>query len=432
MARLKNTRQPAPVYFVDLFAGAGGLSEGLTMANMRPIAHVEADESASMTLRTRAAYRSMHETGNLSAYRAYLTGRLDREQLYARTSAIDASTVINETLSPKTEKEIFRRIDRQLELSGAVELDVLAGGPPCQPFSIVGRHAFGKKGRDGRLWLFKHYVNALREYRPKCFLFENVPGLLSAGDGHFLREILASLNDSGYDCKWSVVDASQYGVLQQRKRLIILGRRNDLLPLLDFPEQVLTNAKVANLLNDLPPVAPGEDASATGYRRTASPYLVSSGLRNNWNILTQHAARPQNARDREIYRRVASLWAESGRRLHCRDLPKKLRPQRSCDCFRDRFKVVAPDLAFSHTVIAHIANDGHYYIHPDINQARSLTVREAARLQTFPDNYYFEGGRRASFKQIGNAVPPILAKAFGFVLRQFVEQTRTIELRISA
>ena len=139
--------------------------------------------------------------------------------------------------------------------------------------------------------------------------------------------------------------------------------------------------------------------------------------------VTQHQVRPNNTTDLEIYRRAVELW-NKGKRLSYEQLPKKLRTRTNLTSFKDRYKVVDGTAHASHTVIAHIAKDGHYYIHPDIEQNRSLSVREAARLQTFPDNYYFESGshqagRAAPYRQIGNAVPVMLAKKIAEAMRGF-------------
>ena len=422
-----------PVVFVDMFAGAGGLSEGLSMAGLVPALHVESNHSACLTLQSREIYRHLHAIGHITLWNNYLARSIERDELLAK-AGLDRnnSAVMCENISEESESRIFDRIDRRLTDLGASELDVLAGGPPCQPFSIIGRHCNGKKDDDDRLWLFRHFVHALEQYKPKCFMFENVPGLLSMKDGRFAREIAESFDNAGYNSVTDIVDASNYGVLQHRRRLIIIGSRKDLQPDIQFPLKQPGLALVGDLLSDLPPVAPGEDGSDKGYYGPPSAYLEKQGIRTDTDELSQHEARFQNERDREIYRMVARLWLSKQERMRCNALPVELRPQRSCECFRDRFKVVAPDLPASHTVIAHISKDGHYYIHPDITQARSLTVREAARIQSFPDSYFFEGGRQAAFRQIGNAVPPLLAKAFGIVLRGYVEQANPTLVSIPA
>jgi DNA (cytosine-5)-methyltransferase 1 len=148
--------------------------------------------------------------------------------------------------------------------------------------------------------------------------------------------------------------------------------------------------------------------------------LQESGIRGTFDFTTQHVARPNNANDREIYKIAVDLWRKEGKRLNYSKLPERLQHHKNKKTFLNRFQVVDPD-GCCHTVVAHIAMDGHYYIypneHPTIENSRSITVREAARLQSFPDDYFFEGSRTAAFKQIGNAVPVVLAYKIALSLR---------------
>ena len=142
------------------------------------------------------------------------------------------------------------------------------------------------------------------------------------------------------------------------------------------------------------------------------PYLQESGIRGTLNFTTQHIARPTNGNDRQIYKMAVDMWMNGRHRLNYAKLPAELQKHKNKETFLNRFSVVDPD-GCCHTVVAHIAMDGHYYIYPTknptVDTVRSITVREAARLQSFPDDYYFEGSRTAALKQIGNAVPVVLA-----------------------
>jgi DNA (cytosine-5)-methyltransferase 1 len=125
----------------------------------------------------------------------------------------------------------------------------------------------------------------------------------------------------------------------------------------------------------------------------------------------------------EIYSIAINKWLNGKKRLHYDELPKRLQTHNNTHAFLDRFKVIDPE-GHSHTVVAHIAKDGHYYIYPDLNQVRSISVREAARIQSFPDSYYFEGGRTAAFKQIGNAVPPLMAASLAKTIFQLLSEQK--------
>ncbi|NLW12224.1 MAG: DNA cytosine methyltransferase, partial [Clostridiaceae bacterium] len=198
-------------------------------------------------------------------------------------------------------------------------------------------------------------------------------------------------------------------VMQHRKRLILVGWKKSHKH--TFPILVPNDIKfsVGDILFDLPKIQAGESANAYA-NDDINSYLTTSNIRTKRDILTWHVARNHLSRDREIYKKAIDKWDNEHQRLKYSDLPPELITHKNKSGFLDRFKVVAADLPTSHTMMAHICKDGHYYIHPDKHQARSLTVREAARVQSFPDNYFFEGSRTAAFMQIGNAVPPLMAK----------------------
>src|SRR5665648_1281441 len=161
--------------------------------------------------------------------------------------------------------------------------------------------------------------------------------------------------------------------------------------------------KENEIFSDLPKLEPGQGNDISEYAGDPSKYLKETRIRSNENILIHHVTRSLNNNDREIYKIAIQLWNAEKKRLNYSDLDEKLKTHKNQKSFLDRFKVVAGNEPASHTVVAHISKDGHYYIHPDMQQLRSISVREAARIQSFPDNYYFEGPRTAKLSQIGNA-----------------------------
>jgi DNA (cytosine-5)-methyltransferase 1 len=401
--------------YIDLFAGAGGLSEGFIRAGFNPVAHVEMDLAACNTLKTRIAYHYLKSIGQSEKYYSYLICEIKRPELYQLIPDKLLNSVINLPIGPENNETIFNLISNQLN---GDKVDLIIGGPPCQAYSLVGR-ARSEDGmkRDPRNHLYVQYAKFLEKYKPRFFVFENVLGLKSAKKGTYLQNMEKLFLKKGYKMKLYILAANNFGVLQNRRRIIILGWREDIeLNLPDLEAIRMPSVfKVNSIFNDLPKINAGEGVDKfVNYRAETNDYLDQKSIRNGIDILTQHIARPHSEQDKNIYRIAVNKWNNKGQRLDYNDLPEFLKTHKNRHSFFDRFKVVAQDLEYSHTVVAHIAKDGHYYIHPDIEQNRSISVREAARLQSFPDNYYFEGvkegqNRTAAYKQIGNAVPPLMA-----------------------
>lgn len=405
--------------FIDLFAGAGGLSEGFIRAGFKPIAHVEMNKDACDTLRTRTAFHYLKENDRVSEYYEYLIGNISRELLWSKIPSHLIKSVINKEISPKTLPEIFEIIDKELKQE---DVDLVIGGPPCQAYSIAGR-ARDPKGmvEDPRNHLYKYYVEFLKRYKPKMFVFENVPGILSANNGGYLELIFEAVREAGYELDKRVLNSKNFGVLQDRKRVIIIGWKKELKLKFPFFEEKENQYEVLkHLFSDLPKIKSGHgEWKLTKYSNEANNYLESTGIRNGIDFTTQHISRKNNENDLEIYRIAVDKWVNEGKRLNYAELPERLIKHNNTKSFTNRFQVVNHK-GLAHTIVAHICADGHYYIHPDIEQNRSISVREAARIQSFPDDYFFESSRTAAFKQIGNAVPVLMGEGIAKKIKEML------------
>lgn len=410
--------------YLDIFAGAGGLSEGFIRAGYSPIAHIEMDTAACYTLKTRLAYKWLSEQHHLGMYSQYLNGQITRQELYNLIPEEVLSCVLNYEISDDTLNEIFEKVD--VCLNGE-PLDLMVGGPPCQAYSLVGR-ARDKNGMvgDKRNYLYIQYAKFLQRYHPRYFVFENVSGLLSAKDTDgelYFDKMRRLFHECGYSVEYKKLNAKNFGVLQNRERIILIGKYGEYADFYPAIPETETTCSVGEIFCDLPKIKAGQGTyrpvPTTHYKGT---YLYTAKIKEvDLEPVTFHCARPHTEQDLKIYKKVVNLWNREKKRLSYVDLPKKLQSQNNLESFLDRFKVVAADLKYSQTVVAHISKDGHYFIHPDAKQNRSLTPREVARLQTFPDNYYFESAtgrpsRTTAFKQIGNAVPVLLAEKIATAL----------------
>ena len=408
---------------IDLFAGAGGLSEGFVQAGFNPIAHVEMDKDACDTLRTRACYHHLAANDRLDVYYAYLKGEITRDKLYSSVPQEVIDSVINVEISDNTINNTFQKIRK---LAKNKHIDFIIGGPPCQAYSLLGRHHKAMED-DPRTRLYLQYGKFLQEFQPYGFVFENVPGLLSAKKGEHFRNLREYFDSLGYHVQYKMLDASDYGVLQVRKRLIIVGwqKQHDLgYP--DIPTK-LTSTVVNDILCDLPELRAGDVQNVASYRLPSNQYLIDSGIRPvEEPFVTQNITRPLNGNDSAIYAHTIRIWNNNHIRLKYTELPIELKTHKNEKSFLDRFKVVDGG-GYSHTLVAHLAKDGHYFIHPTIEYCRSISVREAARLQSFPDNFFFEGSRSAKFKQIGNAVPPLMAKNIAISIQNLLWQHRVFQ-----
>ena len=404
--------------YIDLFAGAGGLSEGFIRSGFFPIAHIERDKHFCLTLKTRIAYNYLKGEDRVDEYYGYLKGEITRDELYNLIPDPLLETVVNKEITGKNCNELFESVDNLLRDFKKQSIDIIIGGPPCQAYSVGGRWIDkDEKLKDNRNYLYKLYARFLLKFKPKLFIFENVPGIRTASTGKYYRNLKKYYRKIGYNVDDKILNAADYGVLQKRKRVIIIGWKKGLN--FQYPEFDTIDNKwtVKDILSDLPALMAGEAIDVGEYISEPTEYLNKFDIRNGNDFVIQHIARPHNEKDLRIYKMAIELWDRDGIRLKNSDIPAKMRTQINVKSFLDRFKVVSKN-DHSHTIIAHIAKDGHYYIHPDINQLRSLSVREAARIQSFPDSYFFEGPRTSVLTQIGNAVPPLLAYS---IARKFQE-----------
>jgi DNA (cytosine-5)-methyltransferase 1 len=358
---------------VDLFSGAGGLSLGLQDAGFSVL--VGADSNAACVETHVANLRGLGWVGDLS----------DPDELLSHLGAWGIETV-----------------------------DLVAGGVPCQPFSRAGRSKLrslvssGTRSRDdSRAHLWSSFLRVIEVLGPRAVLLENVPDLAAWDEGEVLIELREGLRELGYWTDARMLDAHRHGVPQHRQRLFVVGLRRP--GGFRWPDAEERNT-LRDAISDLPEVSGGQRAEVlpyTGPPLTALQRRLRRGVPSDQRPYVHdhitRAVRPDDAQAFALMRPGQTY----------EDLPDHLRRYRS-DIFTDKYKRLEwDDLARS--ITAHIAKDGYWYIHP--SQDRTLSIREAARLQTFPDWFRFSGHPSARYQQIGNAVPPLLAEALGRSLR---------------
>ena len=208
--------------FIDLFSGAGGLSEGFIRQGFNAIAHVEIDKAACNTLLTRTAYHYLNSRNEKEDYLNYLRREISRDKLYSLLPENLMNSVINKPIGSETNQDIFELIDK---LKGKKDIDLIVGGPPCQAYSLIGRAA-DKNGmkEDDRNYLYMQYGEYLKKYQPKLFVFENVLGLLSAKSKtgeKYIDKMLKLFKKIGYETEFKTLNANDFGVLQKRKRCLL-------------------------------------------------------------------------------------------------------------------------------------------------------------------------------------------------------------------
>lgn len=430
---------------IDLFSGAGGLTEGFLNQGYKFVAHVEKEYWACETLKTRIMYYYLKEKNDLEMYNKYLLSsnnyrniEKNREivfEKYPELKDILEKTVLNKKFGDTKKDEeatdindIFKLIDASMEYLNEKKVDIIIGGPPCQAYSVIGRSRMKEKVKeDERNYLFYYYRDIVKKYKPEMFIFENVPGIFTAQEGKIFDEIAEEFNKIGYELKVgnkekkeeNLQEAVNYSVYQTRKRVILFGVRKDLN--YDYPnfteyaEKFNEEINTKNAISDLNKLQDGEgyDRRVVQYKKPPQSKYEEYLRKDSIGILN-HKARRLNSRDKKIYQ-LAIKKSNKNEKLYYNELPENLKTHKNEKSFSDRFKVHGM-YEIPHTIVAHISKDGHYNIHPDIKQCRALTVREAARIQSFPDNYLFEGPRTAQYVQVGNAVPPLLSKAIAKAL----------------
>lgn len=341
---------------IDLFSGAGGLSYGFESAGFNVLLGIDNDSKALETF-------ELNHNG--------------------------AKSICGDITQISYKKDIK-------PLIGNKEIDVIIGGPPCQGMSLSGPRKFD----DPRNKLYLSYIRLVEEIRPKAFVIENVPGLVGLFGGQIKDSIIEKFTDMGYDIKYQILCAADYGVPQNRKRVVFVGMKKGTYT---YPKPIEKKVTCSMALDDLPPLVDTLGEDAVPY--ATSPHndyqklmrVKSKSVRNH--IAAEHS---------EKVKKIISLVPDGG---NYKDLPEEFRTSRNFHVAWTRFASNKP---------APTIDTGHrHHFHYKYN--RVPTVRECARLQSFPDDFIFLGNKTQQFRQVGNAVPPLLAQAIAETLKKELE-----------
>lgn len=404
----RGTLTPSGIGFVDMFGGAGGMSLGFEMAGFRPLATLDSFGPGNDTYR-----RNFHNVPPESVVCA---------------DAGDPSAIEGFVTATG------------LKRGGA---KVVVGGPPCQGFSVAGRvklaslnNGSGAKTDprfidDPRNLLYKSFIKFIRYLQPDVVVMENVTGMISYKDGAVVKEIERNLVGLGYpNCDHRVLNAADYGVPQTRNRVFFMAARKGLAVSWPDPTHVKktessalgpsdapkTHVTAWDAIRDLPRIVPPmkntrERNRCLEYSEAPSCDFQKS-MRGRLRKVENNITRWHRKKDLEVFRNMKpeGRWADLSRE-------DKKKIGYNDHSFNDKWRRLPLDKP-SWTVTSHLSKDGYMFIHP--KQNRTISVREAARLQSFPDGFVFEGSRSAQFRQIGNAVPPLLAKAIALSVRSML------------
>jgi DNA (cytosine-5)-methyltransferase 1 len=401
---------------IDLFAGCGGLLEGFLQSGAyNPIASVEWTNAPVETLRNRLKTKWGIDDANNSVIKFDIQ-------------------LIDELINGFNNHDLYGSSQGLDYIVNSREIDGIIGGPPCQSYSVAGRVSDKDKMKnDYRNYLFEYYLKLVEKYKPKFFIFENVPGMLSAmPDGTAITDLIRrDIESKGYEIienikQHAVINFSEYGVPQARKRVILLGISKEFFKdiniqelLLDFYDNILPKYKsekisVEQAIGDLPPCYPVDQPFKVGSRNSSH---TIPGTTISW-----HYARYQNKRDLGIFKLLAEdLESGEMKFTNSNILSELYNRNTGANTKVHKYHVLRKNLP-STTILAHLYKDGLRFIHYDSTQSRSITVREAARLQTFDDDFEFIGTMGDAYKMIGNAVPPKFSCVLGEAIKVFFEK----------